>query len=125
VEAAEIIRSAAGLTRLDSPVLSYDFLTHYVAVGPARRQLAKSLEERLPMMLDTSLLDAPPAVLLDVAESVRKDLEGQDEATIRRKIRDHLEAEKLSRRRVGKAGFEALVTDLRDALMAQGARRLT
>ena len=68
------------------------------------------------MMMDTSLLDAPPAVLLEEAESVRKSLEGQDERLIRRKIRDHLEAEKLSAKRVGKAGMDALVADLRLAL---------
>lgn len=42
IEAAEKIRDAAGLKRLDSPVLDFTFLAHYLAVGPARRQLAKS-----------------------------------------------------------------------------------
>lgn len=121
VEAAEAIRERAGLSSLDSPVLSYDFLSHYLSVGPARKQLSKSLEQRLPMMMDTSLLDAPPSVLLDEAESVRKSLDGQDERLIRRKIRDHLEAEKLSAKRVGKAGMDALVADLRLALESRNS----
>ncbi|MCU1389740.1 MAG: hypothetical protein JWL72_3078 [Ilumatobacteraceae bacterium] len=123
VEAAAAIQEASGVSRLDSPVLSYDFLTHYLAVGPARRQLAKSMESRLPMMMDTSLLDAPPTTLLAIAETVRSEMQGQDDRLIRRKIRDHLETEKLSKKRVGKAGMEALVADLRTALeMSRGKR---
>ena len=125
IEASAAIRSAAGVERLDSPVLSYDFLPHYLAVGPARRQLSKSLEQRLPMMLETSLLDATPATLLEVASSVRQQFEGQDERIIRRKIRDQLESEKLSNKRIGKAGMEAIVSELREALEAHGKRRRT
>lgn len=119
VRASESIRVRCGLSALDSPVLSYDFLTHYLAVGPARKQLDKGLEQRLPMMLDTSLLDAPPTVLLEEAEAVRKSMSGQDDRLIRREIRDRLEAEKLSQKRVGRAGMDAIVDDLRTALELQ------
>ena len=123
VEAAAKIAEAAGVTRIDSPVLDYQFLSHYLIVGPARKQLDKSLEQRLPMMLETSLLDAPPVVLLEAAEAARRDVDGQDERVVRRKIRDHLEREKISRRRVGRAGMDAIVGELREALEVKKKRR--
>ncbi len=116
VIAAKEIQEASGLDRLDSPVLSYDFLTQYLAVGPARKQLSRSLERRLPMMMDTSLLDATPAVLLSLADEARKNFDGCDERLMRRKIRDHLETAKLSGKRVGRAGIDAIVSDLRSAI---------
>ena len=122
IEAAESIREATGLSRLDSPVLDFAFLSHYLAVGPARRQLAKSLESRLPMMVEVSLLDATPAVLLELAESIRSRTGGMDERVVRREIRDRLEGEKLAKSRVGRAGPDALVAELRQALEAHGRR---
>lgn len=119
--AAQDIAERAGVERLDSPVMSFDFLTYYLAVGPARRQLVKSLEKQLPLGLDTSLLDALPEDLLAAAEQARRDVQGQPERVVRRRIRDHLDQEKLREKKVGKTGLEAIEDDIRMALTRKKA----
>jgi hypothetical protein len=114
--AAKEISDQLGGSPLASPVLSFDFLTYYLAVGPARRALAKSHEQRLPLAVDESLLDGIPRDLLAAAEVARRDVEGEDDRVIRRKIRDHLDQEKLRPGRVGKAGIDAIREDFRLAL---------
>jgi hypothetical protein len=116
--AAEEIAGRCGLPRLDSPVMSFDFLTYYLAVGPARMQLEKSRERMLPLGVDTSLLDALPKDLLEAAEMARRDVTGQDDRIVRRKIRDHLDQAKLRRGRIGRTGIEAIEQDIRSALEA-------
>jgi hypothetical protein len=101
--AAAAIKDSTGL-KFQSPVLSLDFLTNYLAVGPLRRQLAKSTECRLPLMLDMSAAEAVPAELLDIAERTRADMAGQSERLIRRNVRDRLDREKLVLGAVAVAG---------------------
>jgi hypothetical protein len=120
--AAKEIAARVGLTRLDSPAMSFDFLTYYLAIGPARRQLSRKTGRELPLLLDTSLIDALPEALFEAAEEARRDVEGQPDYIVRRKIRDHMDKEKLRQGRVGKAGIEALEHDLRSALEAQARR---
>jgi hypothetical protein len=115
--AAAEISNRAGVDNIDSPVLSFDFLSYYLAVGPARRQLDRGLERQLPLAVDTSLLDALPRDLLAAAEEARQGVRGQSERVVRRKIRDHLDKAKLRAGRVGKAGIEAIEADIRMALL--------
>jgi hypothetical protein len=77
-----------------SPVLSPDFLSNYLAVGPIRRMLAKSTEARLPIMLDISSVEGIPLALLHVAESVRDKNRDLPQRIIGRRIRDALNAAK-------------------------------
>lgn len=119
--AAREIAERVGLERLDSPVMSFDFLTYYLAVGPARRQLTRSLDKQLPLGLDTSLLDALPKDLLAAAEHARRDVQGQSERVVRRRIRDHLDQEKLRQKKLGKTGLEAIEDDIRMALRRKRA----
>ncbi len=121
--AAREISSRITGSALDSPVLSFDFLTYYLAVGPARRALEKSREQRLPLAVDQSLLDAIPKDLLAAAEAAREDVVGQDDRVVRRRIRDHLDREKLRQGRVGKAGIEAIREDFRLVLSNQARER--
>jgi len=121
-EAASAIAERCQLERLDSPVLSFDFLAYYLAVGPARRQLAKSSEQQLPLITDTSLIDALPADLLSAADRIRASMEGQDERLIRRRIRDHLDEEKLRDDRVGRTTIDAIEFDIRMALQSSPSR---
>ena len=117
-DAARNIAERAGLDRLDSPVLSLDFLTYYLLVGPARRQLSRATEQQLPIIVDQSLLDALPKELLKAADLARKDVEGQDDRIVRRRIRDHLDQEKLRVGPVAKTGIDAIRQDIRMALEA-------
>lgn len=116
------IRASAEISRRSgypiphSPTASFDFLTYYLMVGPARRQLEKSIEQQLPLAIDASFLDTLPRDLLAAAERVRIDLHGQDERVVRRKIRDHLDAEKIRQGRTGRSGLETIKEDIRMAL---------
>jgi hypothetical protein len=114
-EAAEVTRNS-GYAIPHSPVVSFEFLTYYLMVGPARRQLERNTEQQLPIAIDSSLLDTLPKDLLDAAERARRDVEGQDERLVRRKIRDHLDGEKISRGKTARSGLETIKDDLRAAL---------
>lgn len=115
-KAAAEISDRSGYSIPNTPTISFDFLNYYLMVGPARRQLDKSVEQQLPLALDASFLDTLPKDLLAAADRVRQTLQGQDDRIIRRKIRDHLDAEKLRRGSTGKSGLETIKDDLRLAL---------
>ena len=122
IRAAPQIAEACGLESLDSPVLSYDFLTYYLAVGPARRQLEKSSEEQLPLLMDSSFLNALPSDLLAAADTVRVKMKDQPDRVVRRQIRDQLDREKLRDSTVGKTTVESLEEDIRRALESRAPR---
>jgi hypothetical protein len=111
--AAKEVSEAAGVAISESPVADFQFLTYYLMVGPARRQLNKDLERQLPLAFDMSLVDSLPRDLLRAAEAARGDVEGQEDRLVRRKIRDHLDAQKLGRGKTGRSGLETIRDDLR------------
>jgi hypothetical protein len=117
-EAAAIISNRCGDRKLDSPVLSFDFLTHYLAVGPARRQIEKSRERQLPLILDTHFADAVPTDLLAAAEHARASMKGQTERVVKRRVRDALDAEKLRGGGVGRTTIAVIADDIRLSLEA-------
>ena len=104
------------VTRLDSPVMSYDFLIDYLAFGPRRSEVPRSEEQLLPLMLDMSLLDGIPTDILEIAEATRAEMSEYSDRLVRREIRDRLDAAKLRRGPVAEAGIEAIESDLHDAL---------
>ena len=104
-----------GIEPFDSPVMSYDFLINYVAVGPQRASLTKTEERLLPLMLDMSLLDEIPEGILEIAEATRADMTGSSERLVRREIRDRLNRAKLRKGPVSRGGLEAIERDLREA----------
>ena len=103
------------VARFDSPVMSYDFLIDYLAFGPRRSDVPKSEERLLPLMLDMSLLDGIPSDILEIAEATRIEMSEYSDRLVQREIRDRLDAAKLRRGPVAKAGMEAIETDLHDA----------
>lgn len=107
------VSEAAGVPIPESPVADFHFLTYYLMVGPARRQLRKDLERQLPLAFDMSLVDSLPQDLLRAAEIVRREVEGQEDRLVRRKIRDHLDALKLRSGTAGRSGLETIRDDLR------------
>jgi hypothetical protein len=111
------VSSRSGYSVPSSPVISFEFLTYYLMVGPARRQLEKSLEQQLPLAVDTSLMDNLPKDLIAAAEEARRDVEGKDDRLVRRKIRDHLDSEKIRQSKTGRSGLDTIKADLQAALM--------
>jgi hypothetical protein len=116
VEAAHQIATAEALDHFDTPVIGLAFLTYYLMVGDARRQVSKETARALPAILDTTLMDVMPKELLDAAETVRRSLEGSSVRVMRREIRDLLEAERIRSGKVGRIGIEAVQYDIEMAL---------
>jgi hypothetical protein len=116
--AAAAVKDRSGY-EVDSPVLSFDFLTFYLAVGPARRSLRSGISQ-LPLIGDMPVLDELPETLLSAAEQVRSSMRGQSERVIRRRIRDHLDSEKIRNQGDGRTTFDTLQADIEQALKASG-----
>jgi hypothetical protein len=77
--------------RLATPVMSPDFLLNYLALGPPRRRLPKETEKHLPLLLDVGRYKFVPEELLDEADQIREEMEGQPKRRVRRRLRDRLD----------------------------------
>ncbi len=106
-----------------SPAISPDFMLHYLAVAPVRARLSRQTEETLPLMLNMSILDAVPKSLLDLADTLRKELIGLPPHVVRRKIRDTLDEARLLLRARGRAGEEGLSEAIKQRLVKQARGR--
>lgn len=82
----------------DSPVMSADFLVNYLAFGPVRRHVSKSVEAHLPLLMVMQDASRLSPELLSEAEILRGDLKDLPERVIRRQVRDHLDR---ARSRIG------------------------
>ena len=81
-----------------------------------RRQLAKSTEARLPVMLEVSVIESVPDDLLELATEIRAAMAGQSERVIRRTIRDRLDREKASRGVMARSGVVGVQKSVEEAL---------
>lgn len=111
------LRDALHAQPPDSPVISPDFMVNYLAIGPLRSRVPKSVEATLPLLTEVAGHDMPEE-LIDLADRLRTEQAGLDEHVIRRNVRDGLDA---ARRRIGEltqrgtAGMEEdLQRELRD-----------
>ena len=114
--AASEICEQEGIEPFDSPVMSYDFLTDYVALGPRRADVSKAEERLLPIMLDISRFGDIPEEFLQIAEEARDELAGMSERLVRREIRDRLNQARLRSGPIARGGVDNIEQDLRDAL---------
>ena len=94
------LRSAAPAT----PVMSPDFLLHYLSIMP-RRGASLAGGGVLPIALDLGLTDELPAELLTEAQRIRLESVDLPEHIVRRRVRDALDAAK---RRPGRLSVEGL-----------------
>lgn len=85
-----------------SPLLSMSYLVNVVAFSPSRVSLGRSIELRLPTILDVEIDEGESSGLLQIAERVRMEHEGLPERVIRRMVRDSLTE---ARRRTWLMGF--------------------
>lgn len=106
-----------------SPAISPDFMLHYLAVGPVRARLSRRTEETLPLMLNMSVLDAVPKTLLDLADTLRKELIDLPPHVVRRKIRDTLDEARLLLGAQARAGEDGLTEELKHRLVQQARER--
>ena len=106
-----------------SPAISPDFMLHYLAIGPARARLSRKTEEALPLMINMSILDAVPQELLDLSDTLRKELADLQPRVIRRKIRDTLDEARLLIGERARAGEQGLTQDIKDQLIREARNR--
>jgi hypothetical protein len=77
------------------PMLSPDFLRHYLAISDVRHHLDKGTENALPLMIQVGSIDVVEPELLEVALKVRSNSEGLPPRVIQRNIREAIEIERL------------------------------
>lgn len=75
----------------DSPVLSPDYLSQILRLGPLRKNLSPDARHALPLTTDRSRLDNIPPELIRIANEVRAQCAGYSEHRIRREVRDALD----------------------------------
>lgn len=99
--------------RLDSapysPVLSPDFLSQFLRLGPLRTAVERQDRAALPLLADVSRYDYLPKKLVKLADDLRETMSGNSERLIRRKVRDvldQLRAEEGEEARAGIRGSE-------------------
>jgi hypothetical protein len=80
-----------------SPVLSPDFLTQLLRLGPMRVAVEKNLRIHLPLISDISLMENLPKDFLAEAAKIRSQSTSTNERVIRREVRDGMDA--LSQKR--------------------------
>jgi hypothetical protein len=106
-----------------SPAISPDFMLHYLAVGPIRARLSRRTEETLPLMLNMSILDAVPRSLIDLADTLRKELVDLPAHVVRRKIRDTLDEARVLLGAQAAAGEAGLSEEIKRRLVQQAKER--
>ena len=87
-----------GIDPPSSPVLSIDFLSQYLSLGPVRGRISKQEIQQLPLAVEPRLVAFLTPELLEQARKIRLSLAGLPERVVARKVRDHLDAE---RRKMG------------------------
>lgn len=95
-----------------SPVMSADFLTNYLAFGPLRGKVARSLSGVLPVAMDPGLIEYLTPELVSLASTVRGASLGMPEHVIRRKVRDALDAAKRRTGNVTNRGLNAQIAEI-------------
>jgi hypothetical protein len=106
-----------------SPAISPDFMLNYLAVGPVRARLRRRTEEALPLMLNMSVLDAVPPALVDLADTLRKELVDLPPYVVRRKIRDTLDEARVLLGAQAAAGEQGLSDEVKLRLVQHARER--
>lgn len=85
---ASKLRDSLGDHAPESPALSTDFLAQLLRLGPLRQALARETRVELPIVSGMGRYDVLPAELLERADEIRKQFEGQSERLVKRNVRD-------------------------------------
>lgn len=97
-----------------SPVLSPDFLSQFLRLGPLRAAIEREVRVNLPILTDVSRYDYVPRQLIEAAEKLRTELSGKSERVVQRKIRDSLDSLRMElgdEASAGALGMEKKVLD--------------
>jgi hypothetical protein len=103
-----------------SPVMSPDFLSSYLAFGPARRKMSKKRELTLPIALGRGMMEFLSPDVVAEAVKARQRAQGLPERQARRFVRDAMDR---ARRRVGNLARTGLTSVGEQAKLAGESRR--
>lgn len=118
----EYLRERLGPQAPPSPVLSPDFLTQLLRLGPLRTAIERNLRVQLPLMTDMSVNHYAPKELLDLARETRAKSLSQNERVVRREVRD---AVNRARQKMGPAavgGVRVMEERISSSIQRQVAR---
>lgn len=93
------LRDRLGNDAASSPVLSPDYLSQLLRLGPMRRNLGSEESGQLPLLIDVTRLESVPSELIDIARQTRIGLAGLEEYRIRREVRDKVHLARTEYRR--------------------------
>jgi hypothetical protein len=105
-----------------SPALSPDFLTELLRLGPLRSAVELEHHVSLPVVTDFGRFEAIPKALIDLADQVRRDNQGQSERVTARRVRDAVNEAKWRRGAEAQGGIRAVEARMRSRLEAQRQR---
>ena len=94
----ELLKTKHGITPPPSPLISIDFLSECLTLGPIRAKVPRDATNHLPVLIDPHLVTFLTTDLLAQANTVRAEMEGLPERVIERRVRDYLDE---ARRRMG------------------------
>ncbi|HTV54915.1 MAG TPA: hypothetical protein VMI06_08350 [Terriglobia bacterium] len=103
-----------GLVPPSSPVLSIDFLSQYLSLGPVRGKVPKQVIQQLPLAVMPRLVAFLTPELLDEAKQIRLSLAGLPERVIARRVRDHLDAQRRKRGPLSQRGTDTVFDEIDD-----------
>ncbi|MGB0009954.1 MAG: hypothetical protein WBQ03_00010 [Candidatus Sulfotelmatobacter sp.] len=103
-----------GIQAPSSPVLSIDFLSQYLSLGPVRGRVAKHEIQELPLAIEPRLVAFLTPELLEQAKQIRLSLAGLPERVIARRVRDHLDAERRRMGPIADRGTNAVFDEISD-----------
>ena len=118
----EKLKENLGSSAPSAPVISPDFLSDYLAVGPNRSHMSKATEATLPVAMFDMLPDHLPVELLKMAEDVRRECGSIDARLMRRKLRDVVEDLKRRKGPLSKGGFTAVREKIERAFKARATQ---
>jgi hypothetical protein len=86
-----------GITLKSGPVMHPNYLSHLLAIGPARRQLTRDQRTRLPFLITEAASPWGIPELQEVATKVRQEYKDRPEYFKRRKLRERMNELKAGR----------------------------
>lgn len=89
------MKDRLGKSAPHSPVLSPDYLSQILRLGPLRRELGSSEVSKLPLAATIRALESLPKELMEIAKNTRQQFANYDELRIRREVRDALDRSRI------------------------------
>lgn len=108
-------RTKLGPMTPPSPLMSADFLSTYLTIGPLRSRVGRDTESRIPLLVETNIPDFVPAEFLAIAERTREEARNLPERIIRRRLRDKLDATKQVVGPIAKDGMGSILDTLKNS----------